>query len=361
MDERVMQFRLGVMVLATLIIAAILVVMLGEFPTPFRGTYTIEVIFPKAPGMKEGTPVRKSGIRIGRVTKVGFAADDPRLADKRGVLVTAEIDGNRKLYEDEVCRIKSTLLGDVELTFAVEEDEKKAPSGELLDTSRVLEGKFSADPTGLKDVFEDEFTTIKEAGIELKNASIALGKAGQSVSDLLETNQEGITRAIDEAHHTLTAVREVATTAQELIGDKETQRKLREAMKKLPDTIDQMNDAMTVARRNLEHLEKFTRPLGENGAERVRQIDQAISMLGSLMTQIEGFGRRLNSRQGSLGKLLHDPELYTHLNSAARNVDRLTRKLEPIINDVRVFTDKIARDPGSLGVRGALKRNIPIK
>ena len=33
MDERVMQFRVGVMVLATLIVTAILLVMFGKLPT----------------------------------------------------------------------------------------------------------------------------------------------------------------------------------------------------------------------------------------------------------------------------------------------------------------------------------------
>jgi hypothetical protein len=35
----------------------------------------------------------------------------------------------------------------------------------------------------------------------------------------------------------------------------------------------------------------------------------------------------------------------------------MTTDLRPIINDMRVFSDKIARNPGELGVRGALRRN----
>jgi phospholipid/cholesterol/gamma-HCH transport system substrate-binding protein len=36
------------------------------------------------------------------------------------------------------------------------------------------------------------------------------------------------------------------------------------------------------------------------------------------------------------------------------NVNELTRRLEPILNDARVFSDKIARHPEVLGVRGAI-------
>ena len=105
MDERVVQFRVGVMVLATVLITAILVLLFGEVPALVHGSYTIHVRFAEAPGVATETPVRKSGILIGRVTGIRFADDDT------AVLVTAKIDASRKLYEDEGCRISSSLIG----------------------------------------------------------------------------------------------------------------------------------------------------------------------------------------------------------------------------------------------------------
>ena len=60
--------------------------------------------------------------------------------------------------------------------------------------------------------------------------------------------------------------------------------------------------------------------------------------------------------RGSIGKLVYDDELYDRITRAAANVEDATRKIRPILDDVRVFSDKIARDPGQLGVRGALQR-----
>ena len=79
------------------------------------------------------------------------------------------------------------------------------------------------------------------------------------------------------------------------------------------------------------------------------------------MSQVETFSRRLNSNEGSLGQLINDPELYNNVRDAAANIRNVTSRLEPIINDLRVFTDKIARDPGRLGVSGALQRNAKTK
>ena len=73
------------------------------------------------------------------------------------------------------------------------------------------------------------------------------------------------------------------------------------------------------------------------------------------------FSQDLNNPQGSIGRLLHDPELYQHVNRAAKNIDELSRELKPILADVRVFTDKVARHPESLGVRGAMQKSTGLK
>ncbi len=111
MDERVIKFRVGVMVLATLIIAGILVLLFGDTPSLMRDDYTIYMHFNDAPGVTEGTPVRKSGILIGRVKSVRFA-------EQGGVIVEAEIYRDVKLYRSEVPQVSGSLLGgDVVIQF----------------------------------------------------------------------------------------------------------------------------------------------------------------------------------------------------------------------------------------------------
>src|SRR3990172_6907598 len=104
MDERVVKFRVGVMVLSTLIIAGILVLLFGDARRVVRGSSPIYIHFAEAPGLTDGTPVRKSGILIGRVTSVQFAKQG-------GVIVEAKIDGSVKLYRNEVPQVSGSLLG----------------------------------------------------------------------------------------------------------------------------------------------------------------------------------------------------------------------------------------------------------
>ena len=59
MDERVLQFRVGVVVVASVIITSILVIFFQGKPDLWKRHYTIYLKFDAAPGVQIDTPVRK--------------------------------------------------------------------------------------------------------------------------------------------------------------------------------------------------------------------------------------------------------------------------------------------------------------
>ena len=109
MDERVVQFRVGVLVLATAIIGAVLILLFRAQPAFWRGTYSVNIRLVSAGGVTDGTPVKKRGVLIGRVTKV--------VLEEQSVLVTADIDRDISISRDETCVLRNTVLGDAELEF----------------------------------------------------------------------------------------------------------------------------------------------------------------------------------------------------------------------------------------------------
>jgi phospholipid/cholesterol/gamma-HCH transport system substrate-binding protein len=52
--------------------------------------------------------------------------------------------------------------------------------------------------------------------------------------------------------------------------------------------------------------------------------------------------------------------LYDRLNHAARNLDEVSQRLKPIVDDARVFMDKVARHPGA-PIRDAIRPGPGIK
>ena len=118
MDERVIRFRVGVVVVASAIITVVLVMLFGAGANVLQRHYTLHIMFPEAPGITVDTPVRKSGVLIGRVSEV-------QLIDQGGVRVSARSTGNTSSGSTRSARIGSgSLLGDAVVEFVPAAQER---------------------------------------------------------------------------------------------------------------------------------------------------------------------------------------------------------------------------------------------
>jgi phospholipid/cholesterol/gamma-HCH transport system substrate-binding protein len=91
------------------------------------------------------------------------------------------------------------------------------------------------------------------------------------------------------------------------------------------------------------------------------KLDHSLGQLDSLLTELNTFSQIVNSKNGTIQKFASDPALYENMNRSAASMAVVLRNLEPILADVRVFSDKVARHPELLGVSGALKGSSGIK
>lgn len=401
MDERVIKFRVGVMVLATMIIAGILVLLFGDARSLVHGGYTLHIHFAEAPGVTDGTPVRKSGILIGRVTKVKFA-------DQGGVNVDVRIDASVKLYRNEIPQVSGSLLGgDVVIQFI---KRRNPPPGEMPasppaneepqtgaaesspsvltadDGEPPADGKKPAKPPVAREksdemvhdgdyiegsVAPNAFQAIGnlegelgEAIHTLSTAGTEVGKLATSLNRLLDNNDDQINRIVNKTEQALDSFQRALTNVDDVLGDNAVRENLKKSIAELPqlftdtrNTVNTMQTTLDSVDRNMKNLEGFTGPLGERGEDIVNRIDTGLARLDGLLAEMSDFGRKLNSGEGSLGQFMRSPELYQHLNGAAINIEKITCELRPILADARVFSDKIARHPELLGVRGAIQKS----
>ena len=345
------------MVLATLMVAAILVVLFSELPLPvLRRTYTVYIHFTAAPGVSVDTPVRKSGILIGRVTDVQFTEDG-------SVLVTADIKKDINLDRKEVPRISGSLLGgDAVIQFVM---PSTGPSKQFIQHGDYIEGLVATNPL---EALSDMQGNINQAISSVAVAGAEVSKVAQNLNDLLTNNDEQINRIVMKTERTLDGLQTALGGVNSVFGDEQLRNDLKRTINSLPEVMQQTRKALAgiqqttnLADRNLRNLEGFTGPLGQRGEQMVTRIDQTVGRLDELLQQFVEFGKALNRREGSLGQLVNNPDLYQHLNAAAGNIEQLTRELKPIVRDARAFTDKIARHPELLGVRGAIKPSTGIK
>jgi phospholipid/cholesterol/gamma-HCH transport system substrate-binding protein len=154
---------------------------------------------------------------------------------------------------------------------------------------------------------------------------------------------------------------------------RQMRQRLRQGLEELPDavreariTMQEFRDVLESAEKNFKNLEGFTEPLGRNGEGIAQSIVEAIEGLDKLVEEFTVLSQSLNSREGTLGQLIHDRQLYENVNRLVHNanqvvlqVNDLSLRLKPVVNDARIFMDKVAREPGRV-VTGGLHPS-PIK
>ena len=107
-------------------------------------------------------------------------------------------------------------------------------------------------------------------------------------------------------------------------------------------------------------LRKFSEPSREGELAPTDQMAKAMENINDITGLIRTIVSRIERGEGSIGALMTDRQLYNRLNSAAKNIEDVSRQLKPILDDARVFSDKIARHPGVI-VRDAVKPGIGLK
>lgn len=353
MDERRMRFRVGVVALATIIVTVTLVFLIGGAPSVLNATYPLYVVLAQAPGVGEDTPIRKFGIRIGKVSKVEIARDDT------SAIVTVEIQEKYKLRSDETFRVNTGVLGDAWLEV-IDSDPANLPDT-YLEKGEALEGTVRKDPlqvvanleTGLADAMASITTTSNEVGVFIKN-----------MNDLLGNNEEQVVRIIGKMEETVNRLSSAVASTDELLSDPVLKENLKRSISDFPEVLTDAREAigglktaLSGVDRNLANLEGFTRPLGERGSMLVANLESSTTKLDKVLSDMQAFSAGLSNTNSSLGMLMNSPDVYQQLNEAAANINQLTRDMRPILADARIFTDKLARH----GLNGALKRDTGTK
>jgi phospholipid/cholesterol/gamma-HCH transport system substrate-binding protein len=428
-----MEFRVGVVVFATVIVGGLLATVYDPLPRGWlpwgRSTYRIGISLPEAPGIGPNSPVRKNGILIGRVKSIEDNGD--------GVVLTADVETDRPLQTNQVPHVRTSVLGDATIDFLTARGNVAA---QPLADGAVIPGVLDPQPL-------DAIAKLGDLQQDFAAASRALERAGNEVGDLAArvnnafgTDQDNgrVTRLLDTTERAMSQFASTMTAMNEIIGDvppgasgggappaiaprvnqvqrpvqepanqtpvnpglpanqvppanqppavqpvqprpnvvpptdgQEMRQRIRQGLSELPDavrdarvTMQQFRQTLELADRNLKNLEGFTEPLGQKGEEIAASLIKAIQGLDKLVTDFTALTDALNNNEGTIGRLIHDGQVYENLNRLMCNantvllrVDEFVKSLRPIRDDLRVFSDKVAREPGRV-VTGGLNPSL---
>ena len=386
MDESVLKFRVGIFVVIAMVILAVLIFLNSE---GWVSQYTVFIKPTSAPGVTTGTPIRKNGILIGRVKSVTSEDDHVRLE--------LAINENEKIFSNEVCSIGAeSILGDAVVEFLPLPANQR---GEPIRENHVMQKvALKRNPLEFVDMFADLKPELSETLAVVRTAGTAVNDAGMGITELTTTVQSVFSSDDSDVKELLKDFRLMSQKAQvsldnfnrifenvnSVVGDPELKDQIKDALSELPKIFQEVRVTVSDTRKaiksfgdipdgvnsNLENLEGFTTALKEDGPEILAEVKSSLKKADKFLENVSGFTEsfeNLQDSEGTIGKLLNETDIYdtaletveeakAMVSELRRTSTRVSSKVEPLLNDLRMAADAVARDPGVLGVRGALDR-----
>ena len=360
MNERQLQFRVGLFAIAAMGVMATLVFQFGEVRSLLEKQYQVLIHFDSAPGVLEGSPVRLNGIPIGDVETITLDGQ------RGGVLLTLSIDEKYALRSDSIPRLQQSLLGDAAIEFT------PGVSPTDFDRQSILEGETPPDAMEIVLDMEKQLATTMTS---FEATSREWQLLARNMNSLVTTNKGSLhdvvqrtATSLDEFTRTMKQAGTAFENTNRVIADPQTVANLQKALAGLPVIVSETRQTITAMRQtvgtingNLKNIENITEPLAKHTTSIVVRLDNSLSNLEAMTGELRNVTEIASKSDGSLKRFLSDPNLYDDLERSASSLAILLRNLEPIVQDMRVFTDKIARRPEVLGVGGALRPSSGLK
>lgn len=391
MDEQKYRFGVGVLVVSSIIIGVILIMFFGAAPNFLARRYQVTINFKAAPGVAPDTPVRKNGVEIGRVKEVVLLPDD------RGVNLVLELDPKNPIREGEICRIGtgSLITGDARVEFVqptpasllarfdgrdgqppdgqLSGAEQAIAAGYLKDSDILKGGEVMPDPYESVLSFQEKFAPAVEnfapALVAVEQAASQVAALGRDIRTTLGGGEGQFRQIMQKTEQTIDNFNQTLDSIESIFNNERLRTSLATVSERLPrlleeaegvlreskETVASFEGVGRAAEATMKNVAEFTEPLGEQGQKIVTDAVRTLNNLDALLSDLRQISSRFNNGQGTLSRLISDDELYNSVQRTVQNVEQLTLSLKPVVHDVRVFTDKLARDPRQLGLAGALQ------
>lgn len=476
MNEQAMKASVGIFVVAAVIFLFVLAMLFGGFPQYFQQADTYTILLDDATGISAGTPVRKSGVKVGEVRSL-------KLDNATGqVSVIIEVDKGFTVRDNDVPTVIRGLLGgDTSIDFVPSDevqpklqtvtDLKLVPvqfqeikqefaqvEGKAVPPGTTLKGKSPPDAARLveetrslisparetlvemqqllnriekmtplmentikeynevaksinrtvpeirrtNDELQDlikltkqtvpgfnktneelqelirltqkTVPEIKRTGEEIQATARTWNKVGERVDLLIQTNEDRFVKMLKQSEEVLQGIANIITPENQkyvnqtlknvALGSEHLDPIGRDTEKLIAEsrtTIANLNKVLLKADDALSGLEKFGKPFGERGPIVMKNFEDTSVLLNKTLLDVRQLLAVVGRSDGTVSKLIEDPSLYNNLNEAAGMVTKILPRLDRILYDVEIFSDKIARRPEQLGIGGVVRPSTGVK
>lgn len=245
----------------------------------FSNDNTYKISFTNISGLASSSPIYADGYRVGTVTDIEYNYNE-----KGNIIVNIELDENLRVPLGSHAEIVSDIMGNTQVNLLLANNPR-----ERVMPGETIEGVISEGAMG------DMKALIPTIQNILPKLDSIMGRLNTLLADPAVANM---------LHNAESVSANLKTSTSEL------NTMLASINRQLPGMMNTANNV-------LANTETVTANLAQvDVAGTMAQVDATLSNVHKLT-------ETLNSREGSLGLLLHDPSLYNNLNSTMAHADSL--------------------------------------
>lgn len=297
------EVKVGIFFVVALVILLIIFEFIAGIPI-FTKEYSLKTYFKSVGELKEGNPVKLSGVEVGKISKI-------KIVDGK-IEVTLKVKKGTPVKNDSLATIKLTsLLGTsyINLAFGSPESPLAQPgsvlqSQEPADVSEIL-AKVESTVSSIESVFSDNSEKISSI---LNGLDTVLGGAARGEGTLGKLIKDD--SLYNEARDTLANLNEISEdikqgrgTLGKLVKDESLYNETKETMANLGQLAKRLNSA-------------------EGTFGKLLKDDTLYNQATEAATNLNSILKRINSGEGTIGKLVTDDSLYYDAKDAVKKVEK---------------------------------------
>ncbi|MEP6850073.1 MAG: MlaD family protein [Acidobacteriota bacterium] len=302
------QLRVGLFVLAGLLILGFLILNSSGSFNPFEKRLHLRARFETADGLHSNAEVQLAGVSIGKVEDVKFLSPENATPDQK-----------------------------VEATFSVVKSLNGNPITELIRTDSTAQ-LISTSVLGNDKMINitpgtTQGTPVSDNHVLVSDSAVGINQLTATGNDLLKQ----INKLAIPANEILNKANQGQGTLGRIVNDESLYKNLdstvveaRQTMKQLQETIDGINK-------------------GNGSAGKLLKDPQLYDNLNKTVTHLEAISNDLHAGKGTAGKIVNDDALYNETRAAVAELRASAIKINGIADDFKAISADLSQGKGSAG------------
>ncbi|HTS34646.1 MAG TPA: MlaD family protein [Candidatus Solibacter sp.] len=321
------QLRVGITVIAASLVLALLLFLMSGTSGLFTPRIVLKSYFDNAEGLREGAPVRLSGVDIGNVTNIRIVNEPDKRLTPVEVTLKVSTKYHFGLHRDSMTSLETAgVLGetylDIDSSQALGPD---AQDGDTLPTQ--VHPDFNQVVRASQSTLQNMDALLKRADRILAFAESGKGSLGKLIYDPTLYNRFSATVA--EFQTIVEQISKGQGSLGALISRNDAYDKFISTLDKMNGIIDDIQQGKGTAGKfikdpslydnandTIANIKKFTEDVnaGKGTLGKLSKDDELAKKLDITITKLSELTTEMEAGQGSVGKLFKDETLYNNAN-----------------------------------------------